>query len=354
MRRALVLAVALLAATAHAVDVKGDLRFWAGTGADTNPRRDFTSPGVGQPWDLIWPMLGTAALGLYWDRLQITGSYDAAGRLFVVHGSENTFIHSGSVGLAYALGKYFDLGADFRARDRHGAEREYSDYRAEGFIGFVPDAKLDLKLRGGWHRFLYWSRFATSHTGGAFGLSANYRFNKRHAVFLSGDYEPQTFNATQCIRFEGPNIGEFTCQTDPPPGKRQDNVISIAAGYSYRGPFQAMLQYAYLDSTSNSWGETYRRHRLSGTLGVRLPFRFTFLASGAVQLASYPDGVFLSSDLVVLEDDENANTLSLKLVYPLGPKVDVDFKFSVYYNRLVRNDLTYTRMVGSLGFSWKL
>ena len=158
----------------------------------------------------------------------------------------------------------------------------------------------------------------------------------------------------EALQFLTAQLGEFTCQTDPPPRRRQDNVISVAVGYTYRGPFQAMAQYAYLDSTSNSWGETFRRHRLSATLGLRLPLGFTFLTSGAVQIATYPDGVFLSSDLVVLEDDENANMLTVKLVHGLGPQVDVDFKYAVYYNRLVRNDLTYLRMVGSLGFSWKL
>ena len=58
--------------------------------------------------------------------------------------------------------------------------------------------------------------------------------------------------------------------------------------------------------------------------------------------------------LVVLEDDENTNNLTVKLVYPLGPKVDVDVKFAVYYSRLARNDLNYLRLVGSLGFSWRL
>lgn len=357
--RALVLAVTLTAAAAHAVDFKGDARFWAGTGADSNPRRDFTSAGVGTTWDVFFPVVVSTSASLFWERARLTGTYDAAVRHFVLFGlpnlqHEDTLIQSASLSGAYALGNYFDLGADFRVRDRRAFERAYSDLRAEASIAFVPDAKLEVKVRGGWHRFLYWNRFATSFYSGGGGVSASYRFDKRHSAFLLGDYESQTFNATQCIRFEGPNIGEFTCQVEPPPGRRSDAVISVAVGYTYRGPFQAMLQYAYLDSSSNSWGETQRRHRISGSLGVRLPWRFTLLATGALQMSSYPDGVFLSSDLVVLEDDENTNNLTVKLVYPLGPKVDVDAKFAVYYSRLARNDLNYLRFVGSLGFSWRL
>lgn len=354
MKRALILLVTLCAVTAHAVDFKGDLRAWSGTGLDTNPRRDFTSAGVFPTYDLFVPVVASGSATLLWEKAQLSGSYDVAGRKFFLFPSEDTVIQSALLDGSFALGRYFGVGANFRVRDRRGAERDYTDLGAEAYVEFIPDAKLDVKVRGGWHRFLYWNRFAASHWGSAFGASAAYRFNKRHSVFLHGDLEPQSFNAKACLRFEGPNIGQFSCQSDPPPPVRQDTVLSVALGYTYRGPFQLMVQYAYLDSTSNSWGETFRRHRLSATLGVRLPLGFTLLSSGAVQFAQYPDGVFLSSDLVVLEDDENANMLTVKLVHPLGPHVDIDFKYAVYFNRLVRNDLTYLRMVGSLGFSWKL
>ena len=43
---------------------------------------------------------------------------------------------------------------------------------------------------------------------------------------------------------------------------------------------------------------------------------------------------------------------SLKVVHPLGKHFDIDLRYAVYFNRLGA-DLTYLRMVGSLGASWR-
>ena len=71
-----------------------------------------------------------------------------------------------------------------------------------------------------------------------------------------------------------------------------------------------------------------------------------------MQFGQYPEGLLLSSYLATTEDDESANSFSLKFVRPLGPHFDVDFKYTVYFNRLPRNDLNYLRMIGSFGIGW--
>lgn len=358
MRRAFCILLTLGAAAASAADFSGDARVWGGTGVDTNPRRDFTSANIVPPYDVFASLLTslTGSLETDWGRLY--GSYDFAGRKFFLYPSEDTFIQSAQLDGSVALGKYFGVGVLGRIRDRRGAQREYSDLFGELYVEFIPDAHLDLKLHGGAHRFLYWNQFGSSYWGPSFGASIVYRFNKRHSAFLLGDFEPHSHNADACVRVDVPGKpDEVVCQDDPPPPRRSDAVISVGAGYTYRGPFHLTTTYAYLDSSSNSFAETFRRHRFSATLGLRLPFDFTLLLSGAVQFAQYPEGLRLSNeqpgapDLKLPEDDENANMASVKVVYPLGKHFDIDFKYAVYFNKL--GNFTYLRMVGSLGVGWK-
>ncbi len=346
------------AAASDAADFRGDARVWLGAGVDTNPRRDFTTSNVFPPYDVFGALVATGNATLENDRFRLYGSYDFGGRKFFLYPGEDTVIQSAFLDGSVAVGKHFGLGVAGRARDRRGAAREYTDLLGEGYVEFVPDPHLSVKLRIGAHRFLYWNQFSASYWGPAGGGSVSYRFNKRHSVFLLGDYESHTHNANACLWLEGP-IGEFSCQKDPPPGRRHDAVISFGLGYSFRGPFHLTTQYSYVDSASNSFGDTYRRHRLSLTFGARLPLDFTLLTSAAIQFAQYPDGLRLiaerpeAPDLLVREDDENANMVTVKLVHPLAKHFDIDFKFAVYFNKL-GNDYTYLRMVGSLGFGWKL
>ncbi len=357
MRRALCILLTLAAAATHAADFSGDARVWAGTGIDTNPRRDFTSTNIGSPVDGFAGALVSLSGSIDTERVRLYGSYDFAGRKFLLYPSEDTLIQSALVDGSVALAQYFNVGITGRVRDRRGAQREYSDLIGEAYVEFLPDAHIDLKLRGGAHRFLYWNLFGSSFWGPTFGASIVYRFNKRHSAFLLGDYEPHTHNANACVRVDTGDPDEVACQVEPTPPRRSDAVISFGAGYTYRGPIHLTTSYAYVDSSSNSFAETYRRHRFSATLGLRLPLDFTLLLSGAVQFANYPEGLRLvnqqpgAPDLKVPEDDENANMASLKLVHPLGKHFDIDFKYAVYFNKL--GNFTYLRMVGSIGVGWR-
>lgn len=358
MRFALCLLLTLGAASTNAADFRGDVRAWTGAGVDTNPRRDFTSANITPPIDLFGGLLVAANGAVETDWGQLNAGYDFGGRKFLSFPREDTLIQSVTLDGSVAVGNSLGVGLSGRIRDRRGAQREYSDLAGELYLEYLPDAHLDLKIRAGAHRFLYWNQFGSSYWGPSFGALIVYRFNRRHSAFLLGDFEPHSHNATACLRVVSPDKpDDVVCQQDPAPPRRQDSVIAIGVGYTFRGPAHFTAQYAYVDSSSNSFAETYRRHRLSATLGLRLPLDFTLLLSGAVQLAQYPEGLRLTNelpgapDLKLPEDDENANMVSVKIVHPLGKYFDIDLKYAVYFNKL--GTFTYLRMVGSLGVAWK-
>jgi hypothetical protein len=136
-------------------------------------------------------------------------------------------------------------------------------------------------------------------------------------------------------------------------------------GWSLRGGVPLTLTYSYTQDDSNSFGESWRQHRLAGTAGFRLPWELTLLAQVSIQLADYPDGIFLSPEVVAEEDSENFNALSLKLARPIASSVDLELKWSVYYSQLPRTSLDgvctpstplgveYTRQLFWVGATWR-
>ncbi len=133
--------------------------------------------------------------------------------------------------------------------------------------------------------------------------------------------------------------------------RRTDAVWSVGAAYQYRGPFQFSFSYGYFDQTSNSYGETVRRHRLSATGGFRLPWRIMVLAAVTWQPSLFSDGVYLSPDLTVVEDDENMSNATLKIVRPITKWLEVDVRYAFYLGIYPQNQFLYLRHVVSAGLS---
>lgn len=345
MRWALLLVAVLLAPAARAADVQVHGRVWTGPGFDSNARRDFVSQGVGtQPDAFVFALGQLDAMAIFLERVRVAGAYDIAARKFFVLPTEDTVVQAAQLESTVALGRYLALGLAGRARDRRGAERDYTDLVGGAVLDFFPDPALDVRVNVSAHRFLFYNRFAYSFWGPDSFISARYRFNRRHSVAASWSFNPRTYNAN-ATPYPGPE------GTEDPVVRRQDSVLGAGLTYTYRGPFHASLGYAYVDQTSNSYGETIRRHRITATGGVRLPWKVTAMVSATLQLSSFPDGVYLSPDLTVVEDEENASNATLKLVRPVTKWLDVDLRYALYVNVLPGNDFLYLRHVASLGLA---
>lgn len=344
----------LLALSAHAAELDAAGRAWVGAGIDTNPRRDFvladhctaTDRTGCTPTDAVLQGVLQLDGALRFERGALLASYDLGGRKFVLLPTEDTLVQTGLVEGELYLLPNIGLGGTLHVRDRRGADRAYTDLGAEGFVRIVAQGRLDAKLRVGYHRFLFWPRFPYSFWAPDFGFNARFRINRQHSINAFLDYEPRAYNATASADPE----------LDPQPelGPRKDTFLSVGVGYQYRGPWAFGFSYSFLESSSNSFGETLRRHRITLNAGVKLFWKVSMLGAAVLQIVQYPDGVYLSEELIVIDDDESQNQVSLKLVRPVGDWFEVDFRWQLFFNRLVKNELSYFRQTFTVGLSFRL
>src|SRR5438105_2928265 len=157
MRARLAAVVILVSASAGAVDFAGRARAAVSGGIDTNPRRDFVSPDAGAtPTDAVLQGVANLSATLQGERGALSGSYDLGARKFILLSTEDTVIQSLQLEGTLWLGAGFALGLSGRARDRRGADRDYSDLSAELSLQYLPDARLDFRIYAGAHRFIFW------------------------------------------------------------------------------------------------------------------------------------------------------------------------------------------------------
>lgn len=338
--RLLALACALvLPGLSDAAEFQGSARIHAAAGPDTNARRAYNGDSPDAPASLQLTLQG----GVRGDGWLLTGGYDGGVRKFFAEPSEDTLVQQANAEGAYRIADSLAVGLDTFVKDRRGAQRSYTDLSGRLFLTFSPDAKIEVRLSGGARRYWYHpALLAHSYTAGEGSLSARYRLDRHHAFTVFGDYGQRRFGIPP--RLAGGGVGT---------GVREDLILGAGVGYAYRGPFNVSVSYVYFDEGSNAYGERLVRHRLTATYGMRLPWELVLLAQGALQLTSYPDGVFLSPEQQLSEDDENHNNVSLKLLRPITDRLDAELRYALYQNALPQNGFRYFRQVATVGLTFR-
>jgi len=343
MRARLVCVVAVFAAPAFAFDYSGRARGLVGLGIDTNPRRDFVSPNTITPTDVVLQGIVNLSGGLQGERASLAGSYDVGARKFLLLSSEDTIIQTVQLDGVLWAGRSFGFGFVGRARDRRGAQRDYTDLQAELNLQFVPDNALDFRVWGSAHRFIFWAGFGSSFWAPEGGLTARYRFNKRHSVTVFGNVSFRTFNSV--------TIADPSEMPVPEPVVRKDFFAMASVAYWYRGPVVFSLSYGYMDSSSNSYGWSLNQHRVGLVFGAPLFWRLMVMLDVNLRFNSYPAGIFIDDRILTLDEaGENLSSGVLKLVRPLGDHFELELRYGFYYGRLPKNDFVYLRHVGTFHF----
>jgi hypothetical protein len=320
----------LVPAASGGADLEAHARVSAWGLIDTNARREYDAGAL----DVVASALGSIDGRATFEASQLLGRYDVGARKYALNPSEDAVAQSAEGEASVAIGRSVGLGMLGRGRDLRPGSRAYSDLSAQAFVDFVPDAALSIRVLGGAHRFIYWQGFRHSFSATEFGATIRYRIHRQHTVHLFGELGLRRHSASAQARDDTVPPDSGTVATRSLGYRRSDTLVRAGAGWSLRGPVPLSLAYSYTEDASNSFGESWRQHRLAGTAGLRLPWEMTLLAQLSLQLSEYPDGIFLSPELVVGEDSENFNSLSLKLARPISSAIDLEAKWAVYYSRL--------------------
>jgi len=330
---------ALAAAPAHAQ--------WAASGratllagADTNAPRDYDASSAGQDAAASLVVDGQAQYAR--GALRAFGDFSLGGRGFLRYGTENVFVTAGTAEVELRALDAVSVSLQGSGKDRRGGQRDYTDGVGQAWLTWAPDRRLQVRLRGGVHGFHYRPNVDYGFTAVEWGGTLSWRFDARHRLLGTLDTGSRTY----------PSRARDETRTAPEGApRRTDGVLSASAAYEFRGPVRFRADYAWTEQRSNSFGETNLRQRLSAQVGVRLPWEVTAVASGALQWTRFPDGIFLSSDILLVNDEENANSVSLRLARPVSDAVDVELRYALFQYQLPANALSYQRQVAFLGIS---
>ncbi|MFN0063584.1 MAG: hypothetical protein ACKVPX_13840 [Myxococcaceae bacterium] len=341
LRKTLACALVLIAHPTPAADWRGSARIGLSGGADTNPARDYRTAASTDGFFLEGRGNGEGRLEM--GSTALSGRYDLAGRVFTQQFPQSLFAQGVGLDVAHSPLPWLSVLAEGRFKMRRGAARDYTDGSAGVGVGFLPSQAWDISLSANAHRFLYWPSFRYSFGAPEVSLQARWRFLPKHQLYAASDLGFRTYS--------GPARDASFVDTAL---QRRDIATSTALGYRFRGPVALGLEYRFSLLASNSVGESMQRHRIFASVGVALPWELFLLGQASIQFTRFPDGVFLSPEVFLIDDDESLNSATLKVARPLTRWLDIEMRYALVQGALPTSGLAYLRHSLALGLQFRI
>ena len=324
--------------------VSGEATVTVSGGVDTNARRVIGETAV---TDAFAGLSGMARGNLFLGRHQLLqGRYDIGLKKFYDLDAEDLIVQRLSLGYAARAGAWtFEADAKGKLRSSRNGLRDYLDLEGELSARRRLGSRFSLKGELGVRHFRYPHEDDYGFWAGQLGLWGFWQVHRRVQLALGVRGALPTYEGMA-------RAPDATYGTDA----RRDRLVSVQLQASYRGPVALQAGYLWVGSWSNSFGESFQRQRLFAAMTARLPWSIFVGLHLAWQSLHYPDGLFLSDDLIdlLLYDDESQSSSTLKVARPLSRFFEIELKYTLSWVDLPRRDddtsLSYLRQVATLGF----
>jgi hypothetical protein len=317
-------------------------RLELGAGYDSNVRRELGGVTAGDGYlSGVW----MASVGRYWDRSAVSLAIAEGAKLFrETRGSDMLASRLDLQGrLAGAEGPSLALELSGKDLTERHHQRDYHAIRgslfADGSLG-----RAALRVGGGYAlvvpRAPEVRRFTAEGPVATLGLALP--VGQRHTLSAGYDLWRK----------------EYLGRTwpDSPVGTRRDLAHTALAGYTFRGPAVASVSYAFTWNDGSVRHADHRRHRLSARGAMELPGDITLAVQLTLQRSTYLDGLLLTQDLYLTDNDENQNSFEVRLTRPLVAGLEVVLRGAVYGDEISGSEGTadYRRGMVQLAIGWRI
>ena len=247
-----------------------------------------------------------------------------AGRTFATSGVEATTTLIGRPGHSVRL------GAGYRNFD------------------YKPDPDFDwhgLSLSAGYRGSIWLGEPEVEPDVASVDVTVRYRLDRR-------DYRGLAFR-NQC----GPQEALEPRCSIPTDGGRHDLMHIALAELAYTGERLYSLRYQAQVNDSNSFTQSFVRHRVDVGMTTELIADIFLTARGTLQFNVFLDSLLITQDVnsqtFVSIDDENRNSLSLVLSKDLSDAVTAEARYVIYSNEFATRELDFRRQTAYFGFVYR-
>lgn len=271
--------------------------------------------------------------------------------------TENVMLYAGEVRWLWPLGsRPVSAGVHLVAADAFGitgkvGARTFRNLGADGMVTLGRD-EHHLTLALGGRDFWYKPdrRFDWR------GPIANVRID---TLLWQTPDRPQSLELAGTLGFEARTYGAHAIANCAPVGPggdpcsietalhRRDRYQHAGLELSWTGHVIATAGYQATVISSNSFGQSLIRQRISGSVTTELPGGLVGTATATLQLDQYPDGVLLEKDVMRQEftslEDENRSSLQVLLTRAVSSTWSVEARAAIWRDFANTGDASFRR-----------
>lgn len=327
------------------------------------------------------------------ERLSVTLGYRGGLDRFRERGDQDRSAHDLTVAGTYRATRFLAPGLEGRARlrDTRDEVRDATDLSAAATLRAGPVARATATARLGYRAFDY-AAAAYSFGGPFAGVTLRWQPAGRHAFTLGYELSSRAYPEGTAYRHPVPSDEAFISSReapapsleplpgrpfagpddvpgDPGPvpstpepahppgpsalGRRHDLAHTAGLAWTWKGPAILSGGYTFSRVDSNGYGFDTDRHRFQVLAGLRLPGEVTATSQAVLQLARFPDGIFLSDELLLVDDEENLSSLSLQLSRELWERLCAEVRYAVYVGSFAEAGIAYERHVAGAAITYR-
>jgi hypothetical protein len=350
-----------LGATAHAEAPVVRLDLEAGSELDTNVHRAVGAGGPAATTPAAGGRLGARA-ALAWrasrrHALRVRGV--AAGKAFAVPGEaaeENVAVFSGDARwearLADSLG-WAALLSYYDAIERHGASNADRDFRtgdAAGALTLLAEGGHRLTATAGYRLFRYKPNPAFDFAGEHAGLTWRKSWQKAEDaptwdLSLSYNAHRRRYDGGAYINTCAPDVDVEPGCLAPAGMPRVDLFHAAAVELTWTSTRILGARYELQIDDSNSFGQSFLRHRLDLSATTELPRDVFLTAKLVVQINRSLDPVLFTCDACTFltVEDESRNAIILHLTRDFSDALTLEARGAFYTNAFTTDGVEYRR-----------
>lgn len=208
-----------------------------------------------------------------------------------------------------------------------------------------------IKLLSGYEKFIFDFNNNYSYEGFISGIMTALKIGENLNINLNYSLKYVLFDSLAYKKLG--NLERDTLLVQKTDNERRDFNHNFILRLNYESDIILSITYNPEVNSSNSAGESVFRQRFQLSMTTILFYKIYLNMLLSIMISSFKDGILISDELLLLNDNENRNYIILKLAREIYKNTLFELKYSYYHSEFSNYTTQFSRNVLSTGFCLK-
>lgn len=273
------------------------------------------------------------------------------GKLFIHETDANTLVNHIDLSYIYRKGKFNpEVGIELKDISTVDTIQDYTLLRPYLNLNIKNDLLL-FKLTSGYEKFIFDFKMDYSYNAPFLGFLTHIGLDEVISIDLNYIFKYELFNSLAYKR--SGNLDSDSLLTVRTTDKRKDINHNVMLRMNYEDDILISIAYNPEINNSNSAGESVFRQRFQLSIASQILYDIYLNILLSFMISSFKDGILISDQILLVNDNENRNYIIIKLSREILRKLMFEIRYSYYYSEFSNYITRFSRYILAAGICLK-